>query len=195
MQTLCYFMLNSDLPNGDKIISVWDNTVFVFRMIFFSFNVYQFCWNLIFSNNERIPSFLMHSHKCEIAYNWTLCENLSFTYNWTLCENLSFNHISSIGLQVVINNLALERSTAFGFETRTLSYGLGCISASYQTLLLIFCLFVLQHIFYFLLLLLLFFSFFFLFLFLHFIWLFSFSCHYFFVSSDSLRSITFIHWM
>ena len=25
VQTLCYFMLKSDLPNGDKITSVWDN--------------------------------------------------------------------------------------------------------------------------------------------------------------------------
>ena len=27
VQTLCYFMLKSDLPNGDQIKSVWDNAV------------------------------------------------------------------------------------------------------------------------------------------------------------------------
>ena len=28
VQTLCYFMIKSDLPNGDKITSVWDNAIF-----------------------------------------------------------------------------------------------------------------------------------------------------------------------
>ena len=27
VQTLCYFMLKSDWPNGDKITSVWDNAI------------------------------------------------------------------------------------------------------------------------------------------------------------------------
>ena len=44
--TLCYFMLKSDLPNLGKITSVSDNAVSFFCMLFFSFNIYQFCWNL-----------------------------------------------------------------------------------------------------------------------------------------------------
>ena len=42
VQTLCYFMLKSDLPNGDKITSVWQ-CKFVFCMLFFSLNTYQIC--------------------------------------------------------------------------------------------------------------------------------------------------------
>ena len=64
VQTLCYFMLKSDLPNRDKIICL-RYCHFVFCAWFFSVNTYQFCWNLMFwKKYMRKPGFLMQGHIC-----------------------------------------------------------------------------------------------------------------------------------
>ena len=59
VQTLCYIVLKSDLPNGDKT-SVWDNAV-LFSACYSSLLIlYQFYWNLIFylKKKKRIPGLL-----------------------------------------------------------------------------------------------------------------------------------------
>ena len=72
MQTLCYFMLKSNWPNGDEITSVWDKCNFFFCILFSSVYTCQFCWNLIFSNDERIPGFLMHCHRWQKVKGWNI---------------------------------------------------------------------------------------------------------------------------
>ena len=62
VQTLCYFMMKSDLPNGDKITSLWDDAI-LFSALYSSLFILISSAETSFSQkNERIPGFLMYCH-------------------------------------------------------------------------------------------------------------------------------------
>ena len=98
VQTLCYFMLKSDLQNGNKITFVWDNAV-LFSACYSSLLILTSSSISIFISswkNVRIPGFLM---QCHILFKSSFIGQLHIYNKIYVLEplNICVLHVSILG--------------------------------------------------------------------------------------------------